>query len=90
MLYRILTEDKNRLDVQMIVADKFDDFTMLYGDRFYKGKPESALVIEIDTNRFNKRKECDKVIDIANQIRQINQQESVLVQQISSNSWLNK
>lgn len=86
MLYRIFTEDKNRLDVQMIVSDKFDGFTMLYGEGFYKGKPEPTLVIEIDT--LNEKEEYYKVIDIANQIRQINQQESVLVQEISAVTFL--
>ena len=59
MLYRILTEDKNRLDVQLIVASRFDGFTIL-------------------------------VEEITEQIRVLNHQESVLVRQISLDSWLNK
>jgi hypothetical protein len=73
--YRIYTEDLYRADVQKIVGDYFDGFTLLSGDGVWKGALENALVIEIVTERANE----GWIRELSRRIRQKNQQESVLV-----------
>ena len=47
MLYRIYTEQHRKLPE--IISRYVDGCTMLYGQGFWKGKPESCVVIEIDS-----------------------------------------
>lgn len=48
MLYRIITENKNKTDICRIVSLSFNDFTVYETIGYYNGKQESSLVIEID------------------------------------------
>ena len=90
MLYRILTEDKNILSIRTIVSGKFKSFTMIQALGCYEGQKEDTLIIEIDTLGLHEKEAYAKVEEITNQISILNQQESVLVQQISVDSWLHK
>jgi hypothetical protein len=76
MLYRILTEDKNREKVEAIVGTYFDGFTVIEATGYWKGTKEKSLVIEIWTDD-NARSDINVV---AKRIKEVNNQEAVLVQ----------
>ena len=83
MLYRILTEDKNRAGITDIVRQYFCGFTKYAAQGVYTGITEPALIIEIDSL------DCtafDKVRLIAAEIKKLNDQECVLVQKIDCKS----
>ena len=82
MLYRILTEDKNRLAVEDIVAFRFGGFTVIEATGFWLGAKESSLIIEIDTTKEG------VVREVARRIKAVNGQESVLVQSFEVDSKL--
>ena len=75
MLYRILTEDINRRQIEDIVARRFDSFTIYAACGYWNGTKESSLVIEIDTSGAKVR-----VRLVAEQIKQLNGQDAVLIQ----------
>lgn len=62
-----------------IVTGKFKSFTVIKADGYWQGKPESSVIFEIDSD-------CDVglVRNLAADIREINQQECVMVQVISN------
>lgn len=83
MLFRILTENKSTLPD--VVSKYFEGFTIIHGLGFWKGKPESCAVIEIDTlgSDYNIEARVNSVVaDIKSQCHQ----ESVLVQTIQCGS----
>jgi len=86
MLYRILTEDKNRETITGIVSAAFDGFTLIPATGYWKGKPESSLIIEIDS--FGDSDAGPKVLRLAEDIRQANNQQAVLVQYSACSSKL--
>lgn len=81
MLYRILTEHKASTIKKLcsIVAGRFKSFTVIYGDGYWRGNPEKTVIFEIDS-------ECDTglVRNLAADIREVNQQECVMVQVVSN------
>ena len=85
MLYRIYTENKNREQVVELVAKRFDGFTVFEAEGYWKGQQERSLIIEIVPNI--KYPEY-KIEGLALDIRTLNQQESVLIQQVECESWL--
>lgn len=80
MLYRILTEQKNLPNVIKIVSEHFDGFTLIKGKGYWQRVAENSLIIEIDA--------CNKLIDVirqtAEEIRDYNKQQCVMVQCIES------
>ena len=85
MLYRIITEDKGTSytqDIVDLVTSRFRSFTLYYGLGYWKGKPESNLTIEIymDLNPGEEKEILEKVQFLAFDIRDLLNQESVLVQ----------
>ena len=74
MLYRILTENKNRKQLINEVGKKFDGFTVIKGQGYWKGQVERSLIIEIVTNDEYEIKE------LCNKIKVINEQECVLLE----------
>ncbi len=85
MIYRILTENKNRESIRKEVSRHFDGFTDYVGTGVYKGTRESSLTIEIDTFDDDNYIAIQK---IAIYIKKLNSQECVLVQRIKSESKL--
>ncbi len=85
MLYRILTENKNNAEITSIVDKYFEGFTILTGIGYWHGIPENSLIIEIYSDAF-----CAKnnINEIAEQIKELNSQEAVLVQEIKCNANL--
>ena len=76
MLYRILTESINHPEIVSIVSARFPGFTMIVGHGYWKGCYEQCLIIEIVTD------DIVAVEAIAFNIKQANNQESVLIQEI--------
>ena len=79
MLYRILTENKNRQVVEDIVSAEFPGFTIIEAMGYWNGVRELSLIIEIDAgNEFKGM----TVTRIAEMIKRHNQQESVMIQAV--------
>jgi len=85
MLYRLITENKNSAGIVGIVSTYFDGFTVYPATGYYKGKAESALIIEIDTLDKDQK---DRILDIVLKIKRTNIQECVLVQRFDAYSEL--
>lgn len=82
MLYRLYTEDKNREAIVKIVSQETDGFTLIPAIGYWKGQPENSLIIELDgLSAFDAGR-------IAEAIRQANNQQAVLVQEIVTESKL--
>ena len=77
-MYRILTEDKNRDKVLAFVNQYFDGYTWYAANGAWKGETESTLVIEIEGGW------PEAIGEIAHEIKTVNKQQSVLVQEIHS------
>jgi len=75
MWYRIITES-HRL-VPDIVSRYFEGFTILRGEGFWRGKPESCMVIEINTND---QQHYQKIEAICREVKLECNQEEILVQ----------
>lgn len=79
MLYRILTENKNREAVEDIVSAEFPGFTIIEATGYWNGVREESLIIEIDAGNEIKGM---TVTRIAEMIKRHNQQESVMIQAV--------
>lgn len=74
-IYRLHTEDMNRPLIEKLVAASFNGFTILSGTGYWKGSSEATLVIEIIGDQHDGL----PVRRLAEQIRQANDQDAVLV-----------
>jgi hypothetical protein len=83
MLYRIFTENKNLKTVEKLVSKYFDGFTILKSTGYWRLQREHGLVIEV-TDPTIKKTTIDK---LAREIRDVNAQETVLVQRIKNNMY---
>ncbi len=83
MLYRILTENKNLDNVKKLAAAHFDGFTIYKAVGYWKGNEEESLVIEI----WAQEKDEAMVRALAEKIKVINSQESVLIQELSGTGY---
>ena len=79
MIYRIITENKNLKKVEVIVNKYFDKWTLIRGLGYCRGIAEQCMIIEITDTEGDV---CHTVNSIAIQIKEINDQESVLVQRV--------
>lgn len=82
MLYRIVTEDKNRRHLTDCIDRHFSGYRLYTTEGRWKGKREAALVIEIaelDGEDFHER-----VYVLARNIKALNGQEAVLIEAIAS------
>lgn len=84
MIFRISTKNKNQEAIEKLAGKYFEGFTILKADGFWRLQKENSLVIEVDTGLGDK----EKVNQLAIEIKTLNQQEAVLVQEIKNNSWL--
>ena len=85
MLYRILTEDKNKAQVMEIVSEFFDGYTVLSAVGVWNRQVEASMIIEIDSNGLHDGKSVE---EIARRIKVLNKQEAVLIQRIKSRALL--
>jgi len=82
MLYRVLTENVNRGNIDKIVGRYFDGYTVIEAQGVWCGKRENSLIIEI----IAEGKDRPKVLAIAREINIANKQECCLVQEIACRS----
>lgn len=82
MLYRLLTENKNLPQVEKLISDQFEGFTLYKAQGYWRLQKENTLVIEIETS------DMDKINKLAKQIKEANKQEAVLVQEIKNKAYL--
>lgn len=81
-MYRIMTEDTNRRGIQQILSQHFTAFTVFPALGCWKGKQERSLVIELSGV---KRRD---VIRAAQEIKERNKQDAVLVQRVAESAAL--
>ena len=72
-VYRIYTEDLNRSKIIRLASKTFDSFTLQPTTGYYRGKPEKSIVLEIV------KAQQSEVTALANAIRRLNGQKSVLI-----------
>lgn len=84
MLYRIYTEDKNPEKIEAIVSHRFPGFTLSKAEGFWRFQKENSLIIEV----VIEEKDDPLISDLAREIKEANEQESVLIQRIANKSWL--
>jgi hypothetical protein len=72
-VYRIYTEDLNRSKIIRLASKTFDSFTLQPTTGYYRGKPEKSIVLEIVEAQQS------EVTALANAIRRLNGQKSVLI-----------
>ena len=79
-MFRLQTERKNVRKVKNLLSRLGLDFTILYGEGSYRLSKEKSMTIELDGASHEKARLAAAVI------KSINQQESVLLQQIETES----
>ena len=92
MIIRICTEDKNHERVRDLCAKRFDAFTIYHGMGAWKGRLEPSMTIEIAVlaaqnplNRSLAVEEAQRdVWALAHAIKELNQQEAVLIEYVES------
>jgi len=83
MLYRIFTEDKNTESLEKLLNKYYEGFTLVKATGFWRLQKENSLIIEIITD------DAEAIINkLAKDVKELNQQEAVLIQKIQNNQWL--
>ena len=81
MLARICTEDTNSERTRELCQKYLEGFTLLRGMGVWKDQLEPALVIEVaHFGQVNKTEFKDKIVRLAKAIKDMNQQEAVLIE----------
>ena len=77
VIYRIYTEEKHdvRLELEKLISEYFDGFSINSGVGFWKGRRELSTIIELIGDYPDK----SKVLKLAAEIKILGNQESVLV-----------
>ncbi len=91
MMYRIITENKNRDRICNVVSLNFDGFTVYETTGYYKGGQENVLIVEIDVpvpvyRLGTKKYYRNRIFNICRIIKVFNEQECILLQQVKSKS----
>ena len=87
MLYRIITENimVNESEICKMTSNYFPSFTLYDAWGYCKGVREYCLIIEISTNSpitFDGETRDDAIKELCSNIRELNDQDCVLLQQI--------
>jgi len=75
-LFRICTEDKQRGLIEVAVGKSFQGYTIIKADGYWNNVFEHSLIIEIVTPF------AYRVHEVARAIKELNQQQAVLVQEL--------
>jgi len=78
--YRIHTEDVNIHRILELAGKRFEGFTVVSGMGYWRGIPERTVILEIITS------DAASIYLLAEEIRKVNRQESVLVNRIESST----
>ena len=81
MLYRVFTEDKNRRGIKRICNRLFNGYTMYPAQGVWKGVPEKSLCIEVSSGG-QEGYVALRVKTAAEEIKELNRQEAVLIQEV--------
>lgn len=81
-MYRIYTEDVNKQGIESILDKLFPGYTVAETDGVWQGKHERSLAIDIETSDANKVKTA------SSEIKKLNSQDAVLVEDIASHAEL--
>jgi len=76
MLFRILTENKNKRSIIALMVSAYLGFTLYEAYGYWNGQGEKALIIEVANA------DRDTINAIAEAIKVINNQEAVLIQRL--------
>lgn len=77
-VYRIYTEDKNRIETLRLVSDNFTNFCFFTGMASWHGKLESTIIFEIvDDGQLVQVFKWLKIL--CKQIAELNQQDEILL-----------
>lgn len=87
MLYRLFTENKNYEQIKTLVCDLFDGATFIKAEGVWQGVSEHSLIIEIELDE-NRPDTKPKIKTLCFQIKKLNSQDKILVQQIKTDSKL--
>lgn len=82
MLYRILTENVNLRSIIELCNNHFSGFTIIRGFGYWHNQAEQSLIIEIVTENNT------AVRQLAAAIKELNQQEAIMIQAWQIGSWL--
>ena len=86
MIYKIWVEDRGDTSlVSRIVGERFKGFSILSAVGIWEGKREASLCIEIDSLGENCYRQ---VLEVAERLRVVFNQQAVLVQRLESASVL--
>lgn len=80
MIYRILTENKQRRKLMQLVGLYYKGFTVIEATGYWRGESEKALIIEIAEDGSREA----AIMDLATKIARLNDQEAVLIQRFNS------
>ena len=83
MLYRIFTENKNRPGIESIVNEYALGYTIMTGVGYWQGQREKSLIIEVDGATANT---INSIRHIAQRIKDLNGQQSVMIQQLDTST----
>ena len=75
MKFEIFTENKNLLQVVALTIQRFPNATLSQSMGVYKGRPEEGLIITLVAPESDR----STVHSLARDIKELNQQESILV-----------
>jgi len=84
IIYRIYTEEKNKKTIVGLVGQQFESFTLQPTLGYYRGRPEKSIVIEIVGA------DAPKIKRLADRIRKMNGQESVLILSFEGRSEIHR
>lgn len=82
MLYRLFTEDINRDVIETLAKSVFDAFTIFNGKGYWGGRAENSLILEVvgqDTPEL-----ATKFRGLARRIKEVNNQQAVLIQSLAN------
>jgi hypothetical protein len=83
-IYRIYTEEKNKKAIVNLIGRQCDSFTLQPTLGYYRGKAEKSIVIEIVGST------AVKIKRLADRIRKMNGQQSVLILRIDCKSEIHR
>ncbi len=75
MIFKIYTEDKNEQGIVNLTSNVFSGFTLYKTKGYWQGQAENSIVIEVVSTEQDR----EKVVSLAKDIKELNKQESVLV-----------
>jgi hypothetical protein len=83
-IYRIYTEDKNEREIIRLTSSLFESFSVQPTTGYYRGKRGKSIVLEIVGVRAN------QIEKLAQQVRRMNGQKSVLILKVRGTAKLTR